>query len=78
MLSRRRGSCENCGGICCIRTRAFPLLKNGKCSIYLKGIPFFCKIFPIDYSNSASSSRITPNQVQEYPFLPIFPVSNFI
>ena len=48
MLSRRRGSCENCGGICCIRTRACPLLKNGKCSIYLKGIPFFCKIFPID------------------------------
>jgi len=25
------------------------------------------------YSNSASSSYLTPNQAQEYPFLPLFP-----
>ena len=48
MLRTRKGSCEGCGCICCIRTRHCPFVKDGKCAIYNTNIPKFCKIFPID------------------------------
>ncbi len=48
MLKRRRGNCDGCEGVCCLRTRKCPLLKNGKCRLYKKRMPLFCKIFPID------------------------------
>ena len=48
MLSKRQGSCDGCGGMCCIRNMNCSFFKKGKCSIYNKGIPLFCKIYPID------------------------------
>lgn len=48
MLSKRQGSCEGCEGVCCYITRICPFIEDGKCKLYKKGIPFFCKVFPID------------------------------
>jgi len=48
MLSKRQGSCDGCGGKCCIATMNCSFLKNSKCSVYNGGMPLFCKIFPID------------------------------
>lgn len=47
-LAARQGSCEGCGGQCCLRTRRCPFLRDGLCSRYDEGIFTFCKIFPID------------------------------
>jgi len=47
-LRKREGSCKDCGAICCKRTRPCPFLKNCKCTIYNKRIPFQCWVFPID------------------------------
>jgi len=53
MLLKRRGGCDGCEGVCCRRTRKCPFLKEGKCNKYDKGIPFFCKVFPIDEKDIA-------------------------
>jgi len=49
-LAARKGSCDGCGGVCCIRTRQCPFVdEKGLCKLYASGkIPKFCKIFPID------------------------------
>lgn len=44
----REGSCDGCEGVCCKRTRKCPMLKEGKCKLYGKKMPYFCWIFPID------------------------------
>ncbi len=48
MISKRRGSCQGCGGVCCQRTRRCPFLKGEDCSLYDSEMMLFCKIFPID------------------------------
>ena len=53
MIEKRHGSCEGCGGICCIRTRRCPFLNEAKCKLYNTNMPFFCKVFPIDKKDIA-------------------------
>ncbi|MDI6737764.1 MAG: hypothetical protein QME12_04590 [Nanoarchaeota archaeon] len=49
MVKTRKGSCEGCNGLCCIKTRRCPLLNEGKCKLYSTNkMPFFCMVFPVD------------------------------
>ncbi|MBM3296990.1 MAG: hypothetical protein FJY83_05250 [Candidatus Aminicenantes bacterium] len=47
-LRLRKGNCDDCGAVCCLRTRKCFYVQDGKCSIYGTRIPKFCMIFPVD------------------------------